>query len=61
MKKRNLFVHLMLVVFTMISINVWAGDEESFMTNRFCLQFINNQKKRQINVLTAAKHITFNL
>lgn len=30
MKKRNLFVHVMLVVFTLISINVWAGNEESF-------------------------------
>jgi len=30
MKKRNLFVHMVLVVFTMISINVWAGNEESF-------------------------------
>jgi hypothetical protein len=29
MKKRNLFVHVMLVVFTLISINVWAGNEES--------------------------------
>jgi len=29
MKKRNLFVQLMLVVFTVISINVWAGNEES--------------------------------
>ena len=30
MKKRNLFVHVMLVVFTLISINVWASNEESF-------------------------------
>ena len=29
MKKRNLFVQVMLVVFTLISINVWAGDEGS--------------------------------
>ena len=29
MKKRNLFVHVMLVVFTLISINVWAGNEGS--------------------------------
>ena len=29
MKKRNLFVHVMLVVFTLISINVWAGNEDS--------------------------------
>ena len=33
MKKRNLFVHVMLVVFTLISINVWAGNEESFNSN----------------------------
>lgn len=30
MKNRNLFVHMMLVVFTMISINVWAGNEGTF-------------------------------
>ena len=30
MKNRKLFVHVMLVVFTMISINVWAGNEGSF-------------------------------
>jgi hypothetical protein len=29
MKTRNLFVQVMLVVFTLISINVWAGNEES--------------------------------
>ena len=33
MKKRNLFVYTMLVVFAMISINVWAGNEESFNSN----------------------------
>jgi translation elongation factor EF-G len=33
MKKRSLFVYLMLVVFTTISINVWAGNEESFNSN----------------------------
>ncbi len=33
MKKRNLFVHVMLVVFTLISINVWAGNEETFNSN----------------------------
>ena len=33
MKTRNLFVHMMLVVFTLISINVWAGNEESFNSN----------------------------
>jgi hypothetical protein len=33
MKKRNLFVQVMLVVFTLISINVWAGNEESFNSN----------------------------
>jgi hypothetical protein len=33
MKKRNLFVYVMLVVFTTISINVWAGNEESFNSN----------------------------
>ena len=33
MKKRNLFVYMMLVVFTTISINVWAGNEESFNSN----------------------------
>ena len=33
MKKINLFVYLMLVVFTTISINVWAGNEESFNSN----------------------------
>ncbi|HZL11219.1 MAG TPA: hypothetical protein VFC65_14610 [Prolixibacteraceae bacterium] len=30
MKKRNLFVYVILVVFAMISINVSAGNEESF-------------------------------
>jgi hypothetical protein len=29
MKRKNLFVHAILVVFTMISINVWAGNKES--------------------------------
>lgn len=29
MKKRKLFVHVLLVVFTLISINVWAGNDES--------------------------------
>lgn len=29
MKTKNLFVQMMLVVFTLISINVWAGNEES--------------------------------
>ena len=33
MKKRNLFVYAILVVFAMISINVWAGNEESFNSN----------------------------
>jgi hypothetical protein len=33
MKTKNLFVHMMLVVFTLISINVWAGNEESFNSN----------------------------
>jgi hypothetical protein len=33
MKTKNLFVHVMLVVFTLISINVWAGNEESFNSN----------------------------
>ena len=33
MKKKNLFVHVMLVVFTLISINVWAGNEESLNSN----------------------------
>ena len=33
MKKKNLFVQLMLVVFTMISTSVWAGNEESFNSN----------------------------
>ena len=33
MKKRNLFVYAMLVVFTTISINVWAGNEASFNSN----------------------------
>lgn len=33
MKKRNLFVYLMLVVFTTISINVLAGNEGSFNSN----------------------------
>jgi hypothetical protein len=30
MKTKNLFVQVMLVVFTLISINVWAGNEGSF-------------------------------
>jgi hypothetical protein len=29
MKNRRLFVHVLLVVFTLISINVWAGNDES--------------------------------
>jgi hypothetical protein len=29
MKKKNLFVHVLLVVFTLISINVWAGNDDS--------------------------------
>ncbi len=33
MKKRNLFVYALLVVFTTISINAWAGNEESFNSN----------------------------
>ena len=33
MKNRNLFVYAMLVVFAMISINVLAGNEESFNSN----------------------------
>lgn len=33
MKTRNLVVYLMLVVFTTISINVWAGNEGSFNSN----------------------------
>lgn len=33
MKKRNLFVYALLVVFTTISINVLAGNEESFNSN----------------------------
>ncbi len=33
MKMKNLFVQLMLVVFTMISTSVWAGNEESFNSN----------------------------
>ena len=31
--KRNLFVYLTLIVFTTISINVWAGNEASFNSN----------------------------
>ena len=31
--KRNLFVYLTLLVFTTISINVWAGNEASFNSN----------------------------
>jgi hypothetical protein len=30
MKKKSLFVQMTLIVFTLISINVWAGNEESF-------------------------------
>ena len=33
MKTKNLFVHVMLVVFTLISINVWAGNEGSNNSN----------------------------
>lgn len=33
MKTRNLFVQLVLVVFTMISINVWAGNEDALNSN----------------------------
>jgi hypothetical protein len=33
MKTKNLFVQMMLVVFTLISINVWAGNEEAFNSN----------------------------
>ena len=33
MKTRSLFVYLMLVVFTTISINVWAGNNDSFNSN----------------------------
>jgi len=33
MKTKNLFVQAMLIVFTLISINVWAGNEESFNSN----------------------------
>ncbi|MFA5327847.1 MAG: hypothetical protein WC384_08665 [Prolixibacteraceae bacterium] len=33
MKKKNLFVHVMLIVFTLISVNVWAGNEGSFNSN----------------------------
>ncbi len=33
MKTKNLFVQLMLVVFTMISINVWAGNEGTSAMN----------------------------
>jgi hypothetical protein len=33
MKRKNGFVHVMLVVFTLISINVWAGNAESFNSN----------------------------
>jgi len=33
MKKRNLIVQVMLIVFTLISVNVWAGNEESFNSN----------------------------
>lgn len=33
MKTKNLFAQIMLVVFTLISINVWAGNEESFNSN----------------------------
>lgn len=33
MKKKNLIVQVMLIVFTLISVNVWAGNEESFNSN----------------------------
>ncbi|HAH26013.1 MAG TPA: hypothetical protein DCL77_20010 [Prolixibacteraceae bacterium] len=33
MKARSLFVYLMLVVFTTISANVWAGNNEPFNSN----------------------------
>ena len=33
MKTKNLFVHLMLIVFTLISVNLWAGNEGSFNSN----------------------------
>jgi len=33
MKTKNLFVQAVLIVFTLISINVWAGNEESFNSN----------------------------
>lgn len=33
MKKKNLIVQLMLVVFTLISVNVWAGNEGTFNSN----------------------------
>lgn len=33
MKTKNLFVQVMLIVFTMISINVWAGNEDTFNSN----------------------------
>ena len=29
MKKKNLFVQIMLIVFTMISVNVWAGNDDT--------------------------------
>ncbi len=33
MKTKNLFVQVVLIVFTMISINVWAGNEDTFNSN----------------------------
>ena len=30
MKTKNLFVQAMMIVFTLISINVWAGNADSF-------------------------------
>ncbi len=33
MKKRIFFVHAMLIVFTLISVNLWAGNEETFNSN----------------------------
>ena len=33
MKTKNLFVQIMLVVFTLVSINVWAGNEGAFSSN----------------------------
>ena len=33
MKTKNLFVHAMMIVFTLISINVWAGNDGSSAVN----------------------------